>query len=149
MPLDISELRQKAEAGSCAAQSILGGCYLYGYEVEVNYKEALRFLSAAANQGTSRAVLNLAHMYAKGWGVSRNVHEAIRLFEAVARPSDSTDAFVARIELGRIFSLGAGVHIDKYAALKWYAAAIEIGTDDNDDAEKLREARDYIYQVTP
>src|SRR5437899_8433771 len=50
MAIDVPELRRRAEAGSCAAQSMLGGCYLYGYEVEVDYKEAFRFLSAAANK---------------------------------------------------------------------------------------------------
>ena len=147
MAIDVPELRRRAEAGSCAAQSILGGCYLYGYEVEVDYKEAFRFLSAAANQGSSRAILNLGRMYAKGLGISQDIQEAIRLFEAVGRPSKSTDAFAARIELGRIFSRGVGVPVDRDAALKWYAAAIEIGGDDNDDAEKLREAREYVDQA--
>jgi uncharacterized protein len=124
-----------------------GGCYLYGYEVEVDYKEALRFLSAAANQGSSRAVLNLGRMYAKGLGISQDVQEAIRLFEAVGRPSESTDAFAARIELGRIFYRGVGLPVNKEAALEWYAAAIEIWVDDNDDAEMLREAREYVDQA--
>jgi TPR repeat protein len=86
-------------------------------------------------------------MYAKGLGISQDVQEAIRLFEAVGRPSKSTDAFAARIELGRIFSRGVGVPVDKDAALKWYAAAIEIRGDENDDAEKLREAREYVDQL--
>lgn len=148
MALDISELRQKAEAGSCAAQSILGGCYLYGYEVEVDYKEAFRLLSAAAEQGASRAVLNLGRMHAKGLGIPQNIPEAIRLFEAVGRPSNSSDAFSARIELGRLFSRGVGIPVNKDAALKWYAAAIELAPDDADLAEELREARAYTGQAT-
>jgi hypothetical protein len=101
MATNVPELRRQAEAGSCVARSVLGGCYLYGQDAEVDYKEAFRFLSAAANQGSSRAVLNLGRMYAQGLGVSQNVAEAIRLFESVGKPESSTDAIAARIELGR------------------------------------------------
>jgi TPR repeat protein len=62
--------------------------------------------------------------------------------------TDSTDALAARIELGRIFSRGAGVPVNKGVALKWYSAAIELAGD-NDDSEELREARAYIQQGTP
>ena len=63
--MDIEEKRRKAEAGSCVAQTTLGISYLYGYDVDVNYVEAFRLLSAAANQGASRAVLHLGIMHAK------------------------------------------------------------------------------------
>jgi TPR repeat protein len=146
MPLDIADMRRKAETGSCVAQGMLGVCYLYGHDVEVDYKEAFRFLSAAAEQGASRAVLNLGRMYAQGLGIPQNMSEAIRLFEAVGRPTGSTDAFGARIELGRIFTRGVGVPIDAEAARKWYSAAIELASDE-EDPEDLREARAYVAQA--
>jgi len=77
--------------------------------VEVDYKEALRFLSIA---GTSRALLNLGIMHAKGLGIPQNLPVAIRLFEAVGKPEDRGDAFAARIQLGRIYSSGSGVPTD-------------------------------------
>ena len=101
--MNIAEKRRKADAGSCVAQSMLGLSYLYGYEVEVNYQEAFKYLSAA-DQGGSRATLNLGLMYAKGLGIPKDMLTAIRLLEAVAKPSDSSDAFAARIELGRLYS---------------------------------------------
>jgi TPR repeat protein len=122
---------------------MLGLCYLYGHDVEVDYNEAFRFLSAAAEQGASRAVLNLGYMYAQGLGIPQNVPEAVLLFEAVARPASSDDAFAARLELGRLFSSGAGIPVDKDAALKWFSAAIALAAD-NDDSEDLRQARAYI-----
>ena len=64
--MNISDLKQKAESGSLAAQSILGSCYLEGIEVEVDYSEAFRLLSAAAGRGVPRALANLARMYAGG-----------------------------------------------------------------------------------
>jgi len=146
MPMDIVDMRRKAEAGSCVAQGTLGICYLYGHDVEVDYKEAFRFLSAAAEQGASRAVLNLGRMYAQGLGVPQNVSEAIRLLEAVGRPASSTDAFAARIELGRIFARGVGIPIDTESARKWYSAAIDLASDE-EDPEDLREARAYVAQA--
>ncbi len=94
------------------------------------------------------ALSSLAHMYAQGLGTRQNVAEAIRLFEAVGKPENSTDAFEARIELGRICSRGVGVPVNKKLALKWYTAAIELATE-NDDSEELQEARAYIRQTAP
>ena len=138
--MDLEEKRRKAEAGSCGAQTTLGISYLYGYDVEVNYAKAFKFLSAAAKQGASRAVLNLAIMHAKGLAVPKNLTEAIRLFEAVAKPDDSSDAFAARVELGRIYSSGSGVTIDINKALAWYKLAIALAGD-SDDSDEVREAR--------
>jgi len=143
MTFNIAEMRRRAEEGDCPSQCMLGLCYLYGIDVEINYKEAFRFLSHAAAQRSSRAVLNLGRMYAQGLGVRHDAPEAIRHFEAVARHSDSGDAFPARIELGRFFSRGMGVPVDSDLALKWYSAAVEIATDE-DDPEDLKEARQYV-----
>ena len=142
MSLDIADLRRKAEAGSCVSQSVLGCCYLYGIDVEVSYGEAFRLLSAAANQGASRAALNLGAMYAKGLGVSQDVREEIRRLEAVAKPDNSSDAFLARIELGRIYSQWA-IPANPAAALTWYSAAVALTAPEDDSAE-LREAKEYI-----
>jgi len=144
--MDIEEKRRKAEAGSCVAQTTLGSSYLYGIDVEVDYQEAFRLLSAAASQGTSRAVLNLGIMYAKGLGIPQNALEAVRLLEAVAKPSDSSDAFTARIELGRLYSLGQGIPADPQKALKWYKAALNLSADSK-DSEDLRESRNYVQQT--
>ncbi len=137
--MDIEELRRRAKAGSCSAQTVLGISYLYGYDVAVDYNEAFRLLSAA---GTSRAVLNLGIMHAKGLEVPQNLPEAIRLLEAVARPSDSSDAFAARIELGRLYSSSS----DTNNALRWYEAAVALATK-HEDSEDLREARAHIART--
>jgi TPR repeat protein len=137
--MDFEELKRRAKAGSISAQTVLGINYLYGYDVDVDYDEAFRLLSAA---GTSRAVLNLGIMHAKGLGVPQNLSEAIRLLEAVARPSDSSDAFAARIELGRLYSSDS----DTDNALKWYEAAVALATE-HEDSEDLREARAYIVRT--
>jgi TPR repeat protein len=144
--MDIEELHRRAEAGSCVAQSILGISYLYGHDVQVDYKQAFKFLSDAAGQGASRAVLNLGYMYAKGLGIAKNVPEAIRLFEAVGKPQESSDAFAARIELGRIYSSGADIPVDTSEARYWYTAAIAL-SNDSDDSEDMREAKAYVTRT--
>jgi uncharacterized protein len=146
VPLNIHEIRRNAESGSTPSQCVLGLCYLYGVDVEINYEEAYRFLSMAAEQRASRAVLNLGRMHAQGLGIEQNTPEAIRHFEAVAKPPGSSDAFAARIELARIFARGWNIPVDKDLALKWYSSAIEIVTSE-DDPEEEKEARDYIEQL--
>lgn len=119
------------------AQTILGISYLYGYDLEINYKEAFKLLSAA---GTSRAVLNLGIIHAKGLGIPQNLPDAIRRLQAVVKPSDSSDAFAARVELGRLYSSGLGMSVDAAKARRWYKAAIALASD-VEDSEDLREAR--------
>ena len=136
--MDIPDLRQKAESGSSVARCLLGICYLDGIDVEVNYQEALRLLSAAADQGASRAVVNLARMYANGLGVPKNPHEAIRLYETVGQAE-----FLAAVELGRIYSRGLGVPTDFKKALRWYLAAIA-QENSVSDSEELREAKAHV-----
>jgi TPR repeat protein len=86
-------------------------------------------------------------MYGKGLGIPQNIPEAIRLFEAVANLSDSSDAFAARIELGRIHSSGEGVPVDTHKALKWYEAAIALAAG-HEDSDDLREARTYVARTS-
>ena len=73
--MDISKLRQKAESGSVVAQTVLGTCYLEGIDVPMDYSEAFRLLSGAAEQGAPRASCNLARMYKDGLGVSQNMND--------------------------------------------------------------------------
>jgi TPR repeat protein len=71
--MNIPDLQRKAQAGSVVAQSVLGACYLDGVDVEINYPEAFRLLSAAADRRAPRAMANLARMYAEGLGTSQNL----------------------------------------------------------------------------
>jgi len=67
--MNIPDLRRRADSGSAVAQAPLGVCYLDGIDVEVNYVEAFRLLSAAADRGATRAITNLARMHANGLGI--------------------------------------------------------------------------------
>jgi TPR repeat protein len=135
---DIADLRRKADAGSAVAQTVLGICFLEGTDAEVNYQEAFRLLSAAAKQGTSRSVVNLARMYEEGLGVEKNMAEAIRLYKAVAKVE-----FFAQIALGRIYSRGKSVVADRAEALRFYSLATDWG-DRVVDCDEMREAREFV-----
>lgn len=89
----------------------------------------------------------LGYMYAKGLRIAKDVPEAVRLFEAVGKPLESTDAFAARMELGRIYSSGADVPVDVSKALYWYTAAIALSKD-GDDSDDVVEAKAYVARET-
>jgi uncharacterized protein len=115
-----------------------GSASLDGADVEVNYQEAFRLLLAAAKQGTSRSVVNLARMYEEGLGVEKDVAEAIRLYKTVAKVE-----FFAQIALGRIYSSGKSVVADRAQALRYYSSAIEWG-DRVVDCEEMQEAKEFV-----
>jgi TPR repeat protein len=111
---------------------------LEGTEVEVDNQKAFRFLCAAADQGGSRAIFNLARMHAEGLGIPRNPHETIRLYESMGEAE-----FLAAIEVGRIYSRGVGVAIDEANASQWYLAAVGL-KDHVSDCGELRGAKAYL-----
>jgi hypothetical protein len=140
--MKIADLRSEAAKGNVVAQSILGICYMDGIDVEVDYQEAFRLLSAAADQGARRAVANLARIYDEGLGTQKNIPEAIRLYERAAKGGE----FFAQIALGRIYSRGTDVPANPDEALIWYSAALaQEGS--IDDCQEMSEARNYVMTV--
>ena len=73
---------------------------LEGIDVEIDYDEAFRLLSAAAAAGAPRAIANLARMYAHGWGTEMNPSEAVRLYEIAVARGESLE----QTEVDRIYS---------------------------------------------
>ncbi|HEU5412521.1 MAG TPA: tetratricopeptide repeat protein [Candidatus Angelobacter sp.] len=118
---DLKEVRRKAEKGSPVNQGYLGWAYLYGHETEVDYREALRWLQAAAYEGrAARPFIHLGRMYEEGLGVPRDIKEAIRHYEAVQDVEPR-----AALALARIYAKGDGVRAKPAKALKLYALVAE------------------------
>lgn len=114
---DLLEVRKKAEKGSVVNQGYLGWAYLYGHDTEVNYREALRWLTAAAYEGrAARPFIYLGRMYEEGLGVARDIKEAIRHYEAVQDVEPR-----AALALARIYAKGDGVRSRPAKALRLYA----------------------------
>ena len=142
--MDFAELKRRAEAGSCPAESVLGNFYLFGYgPIEVDYQEAFRFLTAAAKKGASRAIANLGYMYEEGLGVPKDVTKATELYERVGELE-----FFAAIALGRIYSKRSATSADQERAFKWYSVAT--GFDGRvSDCGELNEAKAYVSKREP
>ena len=115
---DFNEALKNAEGGSVVSQGYVGWCYLYGRGTDVNYPEALRWLSAAAYEGrASRAFVHLGDMYAQGRGVAKNVSEAVRHYKAVV---DSE--LRAQLALARLYSQGDASTLNPNEASKLYSS---------------------------
>jgi uncharacterized protein len=142
--MNISDLRQKAQAGSVVAQTALGICYLDGINVNTDYHAAFEFLSAAADQGASRAMFNLGRMYAEGLGTAKNPTESIRLYEKASEAGE----FLAQIALARIYSCGAVMPERPDLARKWYLAAASQEKLVRDCKEELKEAKAYLDRMS-
>jgi TPR repeat protein len=137
--MKIADIRNKANDGNVAAQTILGIYCLDGIGVEVDYQEAFRLLLAAATQGASRAMVNLARIHREGLGIATNMSEAMRLYEAAGKAGE----FLAQIALGRIYSSGTDVPANPDQALIWYSLALaqeeRVG-----DCKAIQEAKIYV-----
>lgn len=72
------DVRKKAENYNITAAKILGLMYKYGYGMEVNYNEAAKWLTRAAEEMDPEAQQHLALMYFKGESVSRNIADALK-----------------------------------------------------------------------
>ena len=55
--------------------------YLYGYGVEIDYVEALKWLNLSVQQNNRAAQNALGWMYYYGWGVEKDPDEAKKLFQ--------------------------------------------------------------------
>jgi TPR repeat protein len=117
MAIDFAKSLKGAEEGSAVNQGFVGWCYLYGRYVEMDYQQAFRWLSAAAEQRASRPFIHLGRMYAEGLGVPQDVAEAIRRYRAVEQVESR-----AQLGLARIYAQGFGVPVDPVQALRLYTA---------------------------
>ena len=84
--------RKAAEAGISNSQWQLGMIYLSGKPkmqgeraVAQNEREAVRWLSRAANQGNVRAQIDMGHCYANGKAVQRDVVESYKWYSLAAK----------------------------------------------------------------
>ena len=71
------ELLEKARTGDMRAQFELGEMYETGDGAPPDYKEAVRWYNASAEQGYSEAQFNLGAMFEKGRGVKQDALKAV------------------------------------------------------------------------
>lgn len=93
------EIIEMAEQGNARFQLALGRLYLYGENVQQDFKEAHYWIEKAAHQGYIQAQLQLATMYQSGWGIEQDMDKARFWYEKVAYQGD----LEAQFFLGAIY----------------------------------------------
>eukprot|EP01044_Picomonas_judraskeda_P013405 COSAG03_NODE_2023_length_3207_cov_7.959459_1_plen_572_part_00 len=115
--------KKAAEQGDSDAQVMLGHCHDYGFGVEADKAEALKWYRKAAEQGNSDGAHSLGLCYARGAGVEVDTAEALKWYGNAAEQGNSDAAH----SLGDLYFTGAGVQEDEAEAVKWYRNAAEQG----------------------
>ena len=82
---DVAKLREQADAGDAEAQAVVGHCYEYGWGVETNRAEALKWYLKAAEHGRTTAQYRLWISFATGDGVEKDAKEAMKWYCELVR----------------------------------------------------------------
>lgn len=82
----IAELKPLAEQGDASAQYLLAETYFSGHGGTM--MEALKWMTASADQGYAQAQARLGLIYGTGKGVATNYEEAYRWFSLAAKSAD-------------------------------------------------------------
>lgn len=109
---------------------LMGVMYEYGYGVEADLQEALRWYRQAAEQGLPQAQNSLGFMYSLGLGVKRDSERAAHWLQCAAEQGHSG----AQTNLGILYASGRGVEKDEEEALYWFRSAARNG---NNQAQEL------------
>ncbi|MBR2255134.1 MAG: SEL1-like repeat protein [Candidatus Methanomethylophilaceae archaeon] len=115
----VDRIRESAEAGSPAAQCMVGlMCYL-GIGMSIDYEESVRFFRSAAVQGYADAQYYLGQFYDLEEVVPHDAEEAVKWYREAVRQGHA----VAKFNLGSCFERGEGVEQDLEEAARLYREA--------------------------
>jgi len=114
----------KAKLGDAQAQYNLGGMYVMGQGVAVDYKQAFYWLSKAAEQGNATAQCLIGVMYHESLGVAQDYEKAFYWLSKAAEQGNA----IAQNNLGDMYEHGHGVKQDYKQAFNWYTKSAEQGT---------------------
>lgn len=120
---DFESIREAVEQGIAEAQYDCGKCLLYGWGVEKDEAEAVKWFRKAAEQGLPQALNELGACYFDGKGVTQDEAEAVKWFRKAAEQGDAG----AQLNLGLCYRQGRGVEKNDAEAVKWYRKAAEQG----------------------
>ena len=136
----IAGVRERAEQGDPAAQTILGFWHYNGFEdIRQDYKLAVSWWEKAAKQNNPDAIANLGYCYQRGHGVEPDSTTAFKLFES-AQSKGSTNVIPMHDQLARqqksvfsallledIYRKGIGTKKDVRKAEEYLVMAAEYG----------------------
>jgi hypothetical protein len=116
-------LHRLAEQNNANAQNILGVCYLTGMSVQVDEKQAIDYLTSAAEQDHTSAQRNLAIALENQGSPDKN--KIISLYEKAAKNNDA----YAINNLAVCYLLGDGVKQNLKQAVKYFEKAVKANDD--------------------
>lgn len=108
--------RTLATQGDIPAQAVIGTMYLLGQGVQQDDREAVFWLSKAAENGYAGAQSNLGNMYLLGRGVEKDPVAAVNWYRKAAMQGEAK----AQHNLGLAYARGTGVEPDPVEASKWF-----------------------------
>lgn len=117
------EALEQAGAGDPAAQNYVGAAYLVGAGVVPDPAAALRWFTAAAEQGNALAQNDLGMLFGEGVVVPRDDAQALFWFRAAA----DQGLVVACLNLARCYTEGRGTPVDMTQRVYWLRKAAEAG----------------------
>lgn len=124
--IDIRKVLQEADPWETSGYVSLGWCYVNGYGVPQDYREAVRWWSRAAEQGNEVAQVCLEWCYENGYGVPQNYKGTETWHNKSVKQGN---AEVQRDEALEIFVTGYNYFNDKNytEAVKCFKKAAELG----------------------
>ena len=129
MSIEISDedfktlLRERVKAGDPEFQCQVGVCYYWGYGIEKNYIEAMKWFKLAAAQGHAEAENDIGILFSGGLGVEEDHKEAVKWFELSAKRGDVG----AQYNLAYNYEIGRGITQDYKEAVRFYNLSAEQG----------------------
>lgn len=111
----------RAAQGDAEAQYRMGMMARFGWGVEKNPADAVRWLTEAARQNHPQAQAELGTLYRLGRGVPEDPKEAARWLTAAA----NAGVGIAQLAIGRMYRDGVGVERNLVEAYAWFSAAGE------------------------
>lgn len=120
---DWEYLLEAAESGNADAQLVLGLCYRYGWEVEVDQLRSVFWLQKAANRGAIFAAFLVGDAFERGAGVPQDAASAFAWISKAA----AANLVVAVERLAAYYAQGFGADVDVGKAKRLLEAASRLG----------------------
>jgi uncharacterized protein len=108
--LAFAMVKKEAEKGYHEAANVLGNFYMKGTGCDIDYDQALHWLTIAADQGNTQAAFTIGYSYYKGFGVPQDYKKAMMWFSLSQAP-------MAKHFLGLCYYFGYGVPKDEDKAI--------------------------------
>lgn len=126
-----------ANKGYGLAQNLLGGLYLNGVGVEINYEEAVSWFEESVKNNIYESEIGLFQCYEQGgYGIEQDFHKA---FQHLKNHALRTDNVNSKFEVAvRLFN-GHGVEENKNEAFKWFQKVANtdiVGTYHDDEIDE-------------